>query len=198
MERVFKKMEKQQLTELKRQVKSYKNFFEKININPIYWVVNGKPYYMVIFTKGKQMKGTAYITSEGTAEYEEAKIAQKPLSLFSEYSNWLVRNKWVIDSVDFKQYSVPLSVEFYSKNEQALEGREIFEAVLEHIKSMERQTLEFLSCYDKIVERSALNVSDIEWIISQYTKVRVHQYKANKITEGKKKVLKQFADTFKK
>lgn len=45
---------------LLKKAKKHKKWTEGVFVNPVYWEVNGTPYYMAGFTKNNQSVATAY------------------------------------------------------------------------------------------------------------------------------------------
>ena len=60
---------------LMKKVKKHKKWTEGVFVNPVYWEVDGTPYYMAGFTKNNESVATAYLTL-GEEKLEEVLKAQ--------------------------------------------------------------------------------------------------------------------------
>ncbi|WKA58003.1 hypothetical protein QWY16_16090 [Planococcus shenhongbingii] len=110
---------------LLKKVKKHKKWTEGIFVNPIFWMVNGKPYYMAGFTKKNASVATAYVTP-GEENREEALEAQRHLALFGDLSNNIFNIGMDYLKINAAFFTKPLSIPVSTLDSAVLEGREAF------------------------------------------------------------------------
>lgn len=111
---------------LLKKVKKHKRWTEGVFVNPVYWEVDGIPYYMAGFTKNNESVATAYLTI-GEENLEDALIAQPHLSLFADLSSNILNIGMDHLKIPIAFYIKPLSIPAATDNPPVQRGREAFD-----------------------------------------------------------------------
>lgn len=169
-------MDKETEKTLMRKVKKHKKWYEGVFINPIYRIVNNKPYYMAGFTVNDKPRATAYLTTVGEEDKEEAYAAQSSLSLFSDVSNNIFSIGGDHLKIDSNYYIKPLEIPVNTKDLKVLAGHEAFKDLWNMQQKFNRLILEFQRYYDELLIRGELTGEDIEKGIETANWVNLYQF----------------------
>ncbi len=110
---------------LLKKAKKHKKWTEGVFVNPMYWEVNGTPYYMAGFTKNNESVATAYLTI-GEEKLEEALIAQPNLSYFADLSSNIFNIATDRLKIPVSYYTKPLSIKVAGADQKVQHGRDAF------------------------------------------------------------------------
>ena len=169
-------MDKETEKTLMCKVKKHKKWYEGVFINPIYRIVNNKPYYMAGFTVNDKPSATAYLTTVGEEDKEEAYAAQSSLSLFSDVSNNIFSIGGDHLKIDSNYYIKPLEIPVNTKDSKVLAGHEAFKDLWNMQQKFNRLVLEFQRYYDELLIRGELTDEDIEKGIETANWVNLYQF----------------------
>lgn len=179
---------------LMKKVKKLRKWTESFFINPIYWEVNGKPYFMAGFMKNNEPTGTAYLTI-GKETKEEALEAQSKLALFADLSSNIFEIGEARLKVDSSYYINPLNIPAAAEEESIMQGREAFAQLWDIQQKFNRLVKDFRHYYEhEVLVRERLKESDLEEVLETANKVNMYQYLTLTVLLDKNKELRAFAD----
>lgn len=161
---------------LMRKVKKYKKWYEGVFVNPIYRIVNNKPYYMAGFTMKNQPVASAYLSPMGEENKEEAYIAQSSLSLFADVSTNIFSVGGDHLKIDPDYYIKPLEIRVNTDNSKVVAGYEAFKDLWEMQKKFNSLVTGFQDYYDALLIREELTDQDIEKGIETANWVNLYQF----------------------
>lgn len=92
----------------------------------MYWMVNGKPYYMADFTKNNASVATAYLTV-GEENRGEALEAHRHLALFGDLNNNIFNIGTDFLKINAAYFTKPLGVPLSAADSAVLAGRAAFD-----------------------------------------------------------------------
>ncbi|MER2227114.1 MAG: hypothetical protein ABS916_08685 [Carnobacterium sp.] len=177
-----------------KKAKKKSKFYEGVFVNPIFWEVNGKRYYMAGFTVGNTPKATAYFTTVGDEKREEAEIAQSYLSLFSDTSNNIFRVGGEHLKIDTAYYTKPLEIPVNSSEIAVIEGHESFKHLWEVQQKFNQLTNDYHRFHDGLLQREQLTQKDIDHNIEIVNWVNLYQYETLSILVDQNNRLRAYFD----
>lgn len=161
---------------LMKKVKKYRNWTESVFINPIYWKVNDKPYFMAGFLKNNEPAGTAYITI-GEETKEEALEAQEKLALFANLSSNILQIGEARLKVESSYYINPLNTSVSKEEVRARRGRDAFAELWDVQQKFNRLIKDFKHYYEyEVLAREQLMETDLTIVQETANRVNMYQY----------------------
>lgn len=160
---------------LLKKVKKHKKWTETVFVNPIYWEVNGTPYYMAGFTKNNQPVASAYLTT-GEEKLEEALIAQPKLSLFADLSSNILSVGAERTNIEAAFYTKPLGIAIKEKEPAVMQGREAFVQLWEVQQKFKALVKDYKNYYDDVLARGRITEEDISKTQETAIMVNMYQY----------------------
>lgn len=135
---------------LMKKAKKHKKWTEGVFVNPVYWEVNGTPYYMAGFTKNNKSVATAYLTI-GEEKLAEALTAQPNLSFFADLSSNIFTIAMERLRIPISYYTKPLSISIAGADQQVQRGREAFTCFWEIQQKYNEMLREYKDYYNNDV-----------------------------------------------
>ncbi|PSL41477.1 hypothetical protein B0H99_102161 [Planomicrobium soli] len=161
---------------LMKKVKKYRNWTESVFINPVYWKVNGKPYFMAGFLKNNEPAGTAYVTI-GEEIKEEAFEAQQKLALFANLSSNIFQIGEARLKVESSYYINPLNTSVSKEEVKARRGRDAFAGLWDVQQKFNRLIKDFRHYYEyDVLAREQLTETDLTKVQETANRVNMYQY----------------------
>lgn len=192
-EKMDKKTEKLLIKKAKKLAKWYEGVF----VNPIFWEVNGKPYYMAGFTVGNTPKASAYFTTIGEENREEAEIAQSSLSLFADTSNNIFSVGGERLKIDTKYYTEPLKIPVNSTDLSVVEGHKAFEQLWNVQQKFNQLTNNYKRYYEELLLREQLMQKDIDHNIETANWANLYQYETLSLLLDQNNVIRVYSSYLK-
>lgn len=186
-------MNKETEKTLMRKVKKHKKWYEGVFVNPIYRIVNAKPYYMAGFTVNNKSVATAYLTTAGEEDKEEAFTAQASLSLFADVSNNIFSIGGDHLKIDSNYYIKPLEIPVNTKDSKVLVGHEAFKDLWNMQQKFNGLVLEFQSYYDELLIRGELTNEDIEKGIETANWINLYQFETLNILAKRNECIRAYS-----
>ncbi|MDN7242761.1 hypothetical protein QWY14_13185 [Planococcus sp. N028] len=161
---------------LMKKVKKHRKWAEDVFVNPIYWEVNGKPYFMAGFMKNNIATATAYLTI-GEETKEEVMLAQFPLALFANLSSSIFQIGEARMKVGSAFYINPLNIAVSTDNPKVLTGREAFAQLWDIQQKFNRLIKDFKHYYNyDVLVRKRITEEDIIKTQETANQVNMYQY----------------------
>lgn len=176
-----------------KKAKKLSKWYEGVFVNPIFWEVNGKPYYMAGFTVGNNPKAAAYFTTVGEEIKEEAYSAQSSLSLMADTSNNIFSIGGDHLKIDTAYYTEPLAISVNSTENSVVEGHKAFQQLWGVQQKFNQLVNEYQSFYDNLLLREQLTQSDIDYTIETANWVNLFQYETLSILLNQNSVLRSYS-----
>lgn len=177
-----------------KKAKKLSKWYEGVFVNPIFWKVNEKSYYMAGFTVGNTPKATAYLTITGDEIKEEAYMAQAALSLMADSS----KNIFTIGGerlrIDPAYYTSSLAIPVNSTESSITEGQTAFQQLWDVQQKFNQLTNEYQNFYDNLLIREQLTQSDIDYTIETANWMNLYQYETLSILLNQKNVLRVYSN----
>lgn len=183
---------------LLKKVKKHKKWTEGVFVNPVYWEVNGTPYYMAGFTKNNESVATAYLTI-GEENLQDALVAQPKLALFADLSNNIfnIGMDWLKIPNDF--FTKPLNIPMHSEDSQVKNGREAYAQLWDTQQKLSVLVKDYKDYFDNdVLIRKRLSEADVVKTQETANMVTMYQYRALKILLDHNDDIKSFARYLKK
>ena len=168
-------MDDQTTKMLLKKAKKHKKWTETVFVNPIYWEVNGTPYYMGGFRKNNQSVASAYLTI-GEEKLEEALVAQPKLSLFADLSSNILSVGAERTSVEASFYTKPLGIAVLEQEPTVLQGRGAFAQLWEIQQKFKDLVKDYKNYYDDVLVRGRITDEDINKTQETAIMVNMYQY----------------------
>jgi hypothetical protein len=187
-------MNDQTMKLLMKKLKKLRKWTEDVFINPMYWEVNGKPYYMAGFMKNNVATATAYLTIEEDVK-EEAMEAQPPLALFANLSTSIFQIGEARAKVQSSFYINPLKIQVSTADPKILQGREAFAQLWALQQKFQRLVKDFQHYYNhEVMERERIVEEDIVKTQETANQINIYQYFTVLILLDKNEEIRAFAD----
>lgn len=178
---------------LMKKVKRYKKWTEGVFVNPIYWEVNGTPYYMAGFTKYNQAIATAYLTI-GQENLQDALEAQPNLAIFADLSNNIFNIGMDRLKIPIAFYTKPLNIPVHTENPTIHQGREAFAKLWQVQQNFNELMKDYQTYYDHdVLIRKKLSYTDIVKTQETANMVNMFQYQTLKTLLDSNEHIKKFA-----
>ena len=191
-------MDKQTGDFLLKKGKKYKKWGEQMLVNPFYWVVNGKPYYPLVYLSGGKSVASGFFSTEEGEVKEDAYRAHPPLAIFSELSTNIFSIGEERVAVGTGYFIDLLAVPFQSEDEQIAKGREVFAELLKLQQDFIAIMEEFTHYYDyDVLVRGKLEESDILKVQETVITLQLLQYRIGITLQKNADSLKKFEDYLK-
>jgi hypothetical protein len=166
---------------LLKKAKKHKKWTEGVFVNPIYWEVNGTPYYMAGFTKNNESVATAYLTI-GEEKLEEALIAQPNLSYFADLSSNIFNIATDRLKIPLSYYTKPLSIPVVGADQKVQQGRDGFARFWEIQNKYNEMLIEYKDYYkNDVLIRKHITEEDLTKSKKIANMGDVYQYQTLKI-----------------
>lgn len=175
-----------------KKAKKLSKWYEGVFVNPIFWEVNGKPYYMTGFTVGNNPKATAYLTTIGEEVKEEAYSAQSSLSLIADTSNNIFSVGGDHLKINTAYYTGPLAISVNSTENTVAEGHKAFQQLWGVQQKFNQLVNEYQSFYDNLLLREQLIQSDIDYTIETANWVNLYQYETLSLLLNQNSVIRAY------
>lgn len=188
------KMDKKTEKFLLKKAKKLSKWYEGVFVNPIFWEVNGKPYYMAGFTVNNTAKATAYLTTVGEETREEAEIAQSSLSLFSDTSTNIFKIGGEHLKIFTTYYTEPLKIPVNSTDLSVIEGHKAFEKLWNVQQKFNQLINNYKHYYDELLLREQLMQSDIDYNIETANWVNLYQYETLSLLLDRNSALRVYSN----
>lgn len=173
-------MDKQITKLLMKKVKKYKKWTEGVFVNPVYWEVNGKPYYMGGYLKNQEAVATAFLTL-GEETKEEAMEAQKWLPLFGDISTSILQTARARMNIRNAYFLSPLGIAVATDDEKVKQGREAYAQLWKIHQDFVRLAKEYIHYYQEdVLIRGLINESDVRFTQQQANLATIYQYRTLK------------------
>lgn len=173
-------MDKETTKLLMKKVKKHSKWTEGTFVNPIYWTVNGKPYYMGGFTKGGESVATAYLTI-GEEVKEEALEAQQWLSLFADISKNILNASNDRLRVNPSYFTKTLAMPVSSGDPKVTEGRDAYAELWEIQQEYVQLANAYIDYYEKdVLVRGEITEADVHFTQEQANLLTVMEYRTLK------------------
>jgi hypothetical protein len=183
---------------LLKKVKKHKKWTEGMFVNPIYWMVNGKPYYMAGFTKNNAPVATAYLTLEDEEEREEALEAQRHLALFGDLSNNIFNVGLDFLKINAAYFTEPLSIPASLADDAALQGRDAFAELWKIQQKISSMVKDYKNYYDNdVLVRKEITQADVERTQETANLLNLYQFLNLEILLEKNSAIQAFASFLK-
>ncbi|MGK7376613.1 hypothetical protein ACSFXN_02155 [Planococcus sp. 1R117A] len=183
---------------LLKKVKKHKKWTEGIFVNPIYWMVNGKPYYMAGFTKNNASVATAYVTP-GEEDRDEALEAQRHLALFGDLSNNIFNIGMDYLKINAAYFTKPLSIPVSTSDPAVLEGREAFAELWKIQQNLTSLIKDYKNYYENdVLVRKEIVEADVMKTQEAANLLTLYQYLNLQLLLEKNAEIKAFASFLKK
>ncbi|MGI2329012.1 hypothetical protein [Planococcus sp. YIM B11945] len=187
-------MDEQTTKLLMKKLKKFKKWTENVFINPIYWKVNNKPYYMAWFTKNHVLVGTAFVTI-GEETLEEVMVAQPKLLLFVDLSTIIFQVGAARLKIESSFYINPLNIAVATKNREVLQGREAYAELWSIQQKFNRLVRDYRYYYDHdVLARQEITDADVEKTQKIANQVNMYQYMTLTTLLEKNGEIRSFAD----
>ncbi|TWT01467.1 hypothetical protein [Planomicrobium sp. CPCC 101079] len=161
---------------LMKKVKKYRKWAESVFINPVYWKVNGKPYFMAGFLKNDKPAGTAYVTI-GEDNREEAFEAQQKLALFADLSSSIFQIGEARLKVESAYYINPLNTAIAKEEGKVRQGRDAFAGLWDIQQKFNRLVKDFKHYYEHdVLAREHIIETDLAKVQETANRVNMYQY----------------------
>lgn len=146
---------------LMKKVKKYKKWTEGAFVNPVYWMVNGTPYYMAGFTKNNAPVATAYLTI-GDEKLDEALEAQRHLAIFADLNHNVLDIGKDFLKINANYFTQPLSIPVDDSNLSVLTGKEAFSELWKNQQKIFSLVTEYKQYYETdVLIRREIFMKDI-------------------------------------
>ena len=166
---------------LLKKAKKHRKWFEGVFVNPMYWEVNGTPYYMAGFTKNNESVATAYLTI-GQEKLEDALIAQPNLSYFADLSSNIFNIATERLKIPVSYYTKPLSIPVAGAGLKVQQGREAFARFWEIQQKYNEMLKEYQNYYNNdVLIRKHITEEDLTKSKKMANMGDVYQYQTLKI-----------------
>lgn len=173
--------------------KKYKKWTEGVFVNPFYWVENGTPYYIVVYTKNTGSVASAFF-AEGQENNEDALKAHPPLAIFSDLSTNIFEYGLKRAEVSLSHYTKPLSIPVNNMDSQVNQGREAFAQLSKLQQEYNEKMKDFTHYYDNdVLVRGQLTENDINKVRETVIEMDILQYKVGMILQERYKDIEAFA-----
>lgn len=137
---------------VRKRAKKYKNWFEKISVNPFPWMIHDRLYFLITYTKSSAIQGVAII-SDIDENKQHAKQAHQPLFLFYRLMNHIHTTGYLRSNIDPKYFNDPLQLSLENESTASHEGhtllqllydkqvqfKDVFDEFFTHLSSLNRQ-----------------------------------------------------------
>lgn len=183
---------------LLKKLKKHKKWTEGVFVNPVYWEVDGIPYYMAGFTKNNESVATAYLTI-GEENLQDALVAQPKLALFADLSNNIfnVGMDWLKIPTDF--YTKPLNITLQTQDSEVKKGREAYAQLWDTQQKVNSLVKDYKEYFDNdVLIRKRLSEADVVKTQETANMLNIYQYCALKILLDQNDEIKSFASYLKK
>ncbi|SDG63678.1 hypothetical protein SAMN04487975_10138 [Planococcus glaciei] len=182
---------------LLKKVKKQKKWIEGVFVNPVYWMVNGKPYYMAGFTKNNQSVATAYVTP-GEENREEALEAQRHLALFGDLSINIFDIGTDYLKINAAYFTKPLSIPVSAADPAVHEGRDAFAELWKIQQNLSSLIKDYKNYYENdVLIRKELTEEDVQKTLETANLLTLYQYLNLKILLEKNAEIQAFASFLK-
>lgn len=182
---------------LLKKVKKHKKWTEGVFVNPMYWVVNGKPYYMAGFTKNNASVATAYLTV-GEENREEALEAQRHLALFGDLNNNIFNIGMDFLKINAAYFTKPLSVPVSAADSAVLAGRNAFDELWKIQQKLSSLVKDYKDYYENdVLIRKEIVVADVVKTQEAANLLTLYQFLNLQILLEKNAEIKAFASFLK-
>lgn len=182
---------------LLKKVKKHKKWTEGVFVNPIYWMVNGKPYYMAGFTKNNASVATAYLTI-GEESREEALEAQRHLPLFGDLSNNIFNIGMDFTKINSAYFTQPLSIAVSTSDADILAGREAYAELWQIQQKITSLVKDFKNYYDHdVLVRKEISEEDVGRVMKTANLLTLYQFVNLRIILEKNSEIKAFVSFLK-
>lgn len=183
---------------LLKKAKKHRKWTEGVFVNPVYWEVNGTPYYMAGFTKNNKPVATAYLTI-GDEKLEEVLIAQPNLSYFADLSSNIFNIALDRLKIPVSYYTKPLSISVLGADPKVQHGRDVFA----HFWGIQQKYNEMLKEYQNyynndVLIRKHITEEDLTKSKKAANMGNVYQYQTLKILLDSSEEILAFADYLKR
>jgi hypothetical protein len=178
---------------LMKKVKKHKKWTEGVFVNPMYWEVDGTPYYMAGYTKNNESVATAYLTL-GEEKFEEVLEAQPNLALFADLSNNIfnIGMDWLKIPVTY--YTKPLSIPVKGADPKVHRGSEAFAQLWDTQQKFNALVKGYKDYFDNdVLIRKQLSEADVIKTQETANMVNMYQYRALRILLDHNDDIKSFA-----
>lgn len=170
-------MDEQTTKLLMKKVKKHKKWTEEVFVNPVYWEVNGKPYYMGGYLKNEESVGTAFLTI-GDEVKEEAMEAQKWLPLFGDISSSILQTADARMNIRNGYFLKPLGIAVLTDDEKVQQGREAFAQLWKTHQDFIRLAKEYTHYYNEdVLVRGLITEPDVRFTQEQANLATMYQYR---------------------
>ncbi|TCI80379.1 hypothetical protein EVJ20_03440 [Exiguobacterium sp. SH0S1] len=178
---------------LMKKVKKHKKWTEGVFVNPVYWMVNGTPYYMAGFTRNNQSVACAYFTI-GDEKVDEVLIAQPNLSYFADLSGNLSQMATERLNIPITFYTKPLSIPVVNASPQVQQGRDAFEDFWEVQQAYNQVLRDYTAYYnDDVLIRKHITDTDLTKIKEFAVLADIYQHQTLKILTSQGEAIQAFA-----
>ncbi|MGO1060665.1 hypothetical protein ACTL32_16255 [Planococcus sp. FY231025] len=161
---------------LLKKVKKHKKWTEGVFVNPVYWTVNEKPYYMAGFTKNNASVATAYLTP-GEENREEALEAQRHLALFGDLSSNIFNIGMDYLKISAAYFTEPLSIPASGADASALKGRDAFAELWQIQQKLSSMVKDYKNYYDNdVLVRKEITQADVERTLETANLLTLYQF----------------------
>lgn len=182
---------------LLKKVKKHKKWTEGVFVNPVYWMVNGKPYYMAGFTKNNASVATAYLTP-GEENLEEALEAQRHLALFGDLSSNIFNIGMDFTKINAAYFTQPLSIAVSSPDPDVLTGREAFAELWQIQQKLSSLVMDYKNYYENdVLIRQGIVEEDVIKTQKTANLLTLYQFLNLRILLEKNSEIKAFASFLK-
>lgn len=178
---------------LLKKVKKHKKWTEGVFVNPMYWEVDGTPYYMAGYTKNNESVATAYLTL-GEEKFEEVLEAQPKLALFADLNNNIfnIGMDWLKIPVSY--YIKPLNIPVKGADPKVQRGHEAFAQLWDTQQKFNELVTGYKDYYENdVLIRKKLSEADIIKTQETANMVNMYQYRALMILLDHNDDIKSFA-----
>lgn len=178
---------------LMKKVKKHRKWTEGVFVNPVYWEVNGTPYYMAGFTKNNESVASAYLTL-GEEKLEEVLEAQPNLSLFADLSGNIFNIGMDRLKIPVSYYTKPLSIPVGSADSKIQQGRKAFAQFWEVQQKYNEMLREYKDYYNNdVLIRKHITEEDLNKTKKVANIMNMYQYQTLKILLDSNEEIQAFA-----
>ncbi|WP_280770160.1 hypothetical protein [Salipaludibacillus daqingensis] len=115
---------------VRKRAKKYRNWFEKISVNPFPWLIHDKNYFLITYTKSSHIQGVA-ILSDSKENPQHAKQAHQPLFLFYRLMNHIHMTGYMRSNIDLTYFKDPLKLSSEREITASQEGHDLVQTLLD-------------------------------------------------------------------
>lgn len=178
---------------LMKKAKKQRKWTEGVFVNPVFWMVNGTPYYMAGFTRNNQSVATAYFTI-GEENVDEVLIAQPNLSYFADLSGNLSRMATDRANIPISYYTKPLDIPIMNASPQVQQGRDAFAHFWEIQQTFNQMLQDYTAYYnDDVLIRKHITDTDLSKMKEFAVLADIYQYQTLKILTSQGEDIQAFA-----